>query len=273
MEVKTENMDFGYGDTPVLHGIDLKIDEPGLVCIIGPNGVGKSTLVKCICKIIHPTEGAVYVDGHNLDDIPLKELAKVMGFVPVVSGDTFSMTVLDTVLMGRHPHQRMGTTSDLDLSIVDRTLNMMGISHLAMRNFNELSAGQHQKVAIARGLAQTPRMLILDEPTSNLDVRHQIQVTGLLRDLAHRHGMTILMISHDLNIAARFADKMIMMATPGIVYRTGTPGEVLTEESIRYVYGVECRIIEDCGRPHAILGEAVSDEEMRRLHAGDRSQT
>ena len=252
MEVKTENMDFGYGDTPVLHGIDLKIDEPGLVCIIGPNGVGKSTLVKCICKIIHPTQGAVYVDGHDLDEIPLKELAKVMGFVPVVSGDTFSMTVLDTVLMGRHPHQRMGTTSDLDLSIVDRTLNMMGISHLAMRNFNELSAGQHQKVAIARGLAQTPRMLILDEPTSNLDVRHQIQVTGLLRDLAHRHGMTILMISHDLNIAARYSDNIIMLHG-GTVFSVGRPEDVINTDNLRTVYGVESEMTVVDGRPYVIL--------------------
>ena len=260
MEVKTENMDFGYGDTPVLHGIDLKIDEPGLVCIIGPNGVGKSTLVKCICKIIHPTQGTVYVDGHDLDDIPLKELAKVMGFVPVVSGDTFSMNVLDTVLMGRHPHQRMGTTSDLDLSIVDRTLNMMGISHLAMRNFNELSAGQHQKVMLARGLVQEPKVLLLDEPTSNLDVRHQLDVTKMLTKLSVEKGILIIMISHDINIAAKFSDEVIMMHQ-GHIYDVGTPDHVINEENLKVVYGVESKIVDDDGRPHVILKDAIPMDE------------
>lgn len=270
MEISVEGMSFDYGDVPVLHGIDLAIDEPGLVCIIGPNGVGKSTLIKCLNKILKPTEGRITVDGHDIGDIPLRELSKVMGYVPVTSSDAFSMTVLDTVLMGRYPHQRFGSTSDLDMRIAKRTLNMMGIKHLAMRNFDELSAGQHQKVAIARGLAQTPRVLILDEPTSNLDVRHQIQVTELLRDLALENGMTVLMISHDLNIASQFADRIIMMSLPGRIYKTGTPWEVLTEESIRYVYGVDCTVVENDGRPHVILKGALPDEEVRRMHGDDQ---
>lgn len=269
MEIRVEDMDFGYGDLPVLHGINLVLDEPGLVCIIGPNGVGKSTLVKCINRIHRPTSGRVEIDGVDIARLSMKDLAKVMGFVPVTSSDSFSMTVLDTVLMGRHPHQRMGTTSDLDMKVARRALNMMGIKHLALRNFDELSAGQHQKVAIARGLAQTPRVLILDEPTSNLDVRHQIQVTELLRDLAKENGMTVIMISHDLNISAKYADRIVMMALPGIIYKVGTPGEVITEESIRYVYGVECRIVDDGGRPHVILGSAIPDEEIVEMHRSD----
>ena len=236
------------------------------MCIVGPNGVGKSTFVKCLNKINHPSAGAVTIDGHDINNISLKELAKVMGYVPVTSSDEFSMTVMDTVLMGRQPHQKFGGASDLDLKIVDRTLNMMGIKHLALRNFDELSAGQHQKVAIARGLAQTPRVLILDEPTSNLDVRHQVQVTELLHELAIKNDMTVIMISHDLNISSKYADKIIMMALPGTIFRVGTPSEVFTEDAIRYVYGVDCKIIDDEGRPHIILGKPLSVEEMEFMH-------
>lgn len=266
MEIRIENMSFGYGDLPVLNGVNLTLNEPGLVCIIGPNGVGKSTLIKCLNRILRPTSGRVTLDGHDIREIPLRDLSKVMGYVPVTSSDAFTMTVLDTVLMGRHPHQRFGSVSDLDMKIAKRTLNMMGIKHLALRNFDELSAGQHQKVAIARGLAQTPRILILDEPTSNLDVRHQIQVTELLHRLALENGMTVLMISHDLNIASRYADRIIMMSIPGTIYRVGTPEEVLTEDAIRYVYGVDCRVVDNDGRPHVILKGALTDEEIRRMH-------
>lgn len=259
MEIRIEDMSFGYGDLPVLSNVNLTLSEPGLVCIIGPNGVGKSTLIKCLNKILKPTSGRVTLDGHDIQEIPLKDLSRIMGYVPVTSSDAFAMTVLDTVLMGRHPHQKLGSTSDLDMKVAKRTMNMMGIKHLALRNFDELSAGQHQRVAIARGLAQTPRILILDEPTSNLDVRHQIQVTDLLHRLALENGMMVLMISHDLNIASKYADRIIMMSIPGTIFRVGTPGEVLTEDAIRYVYGVDCRVVDDDGRPHVILKGALPD--------------
>lgn len=266
MEVRIEDMSFGYGDMRVLHHIDLVIGRPGLVCIVGPNGVGKSTLVRCINKLETPDSGRITVDGIDLREIPSKELAKVMGYVPVASSDIFSMTVFDTVLMGRHPFQSFGRTTDLDRKIAKRSMKMMGVKHLALRGFDELSAGQHQKVAIARGLAQTPRMLILDEPTSNLDVRHQMQVTERLRDLAVSTGMTVLMISHDLNTSAKYADEMIVMALPGIIYSVGTPREVLTEATIRYVYGVDCEVVDDDGRPHVVLKRALPDEAIRDMH-------
>ena len=266
MEIRVEDMSFGYGDLPVLQNVSLTIDGPGLVCIVGPNGVGKSTLIKCMNRLLNPTSGRITVDGVDIQSIPYKNLSRIMGYVPVSSGDAFSMTVLDTVMMGRYPYQKLGRTSDLDRRIVKRTLNMMGIRHLSMRNFDELSAGQHQRVSIARGLAQTPRALILDEPTSNLDIRHQMQVTELLHELAVSNGITVVMVSHDLNVSAKYADTIVMMALPGVVHKVGTPTEVLTEDDIRYVYGVDCRVIEDCGRPHVILRSAIPNEVIRSMH-------
>lgn len=266
MKARYDCVDFSYkSGAQILRGIDLQIEEPGLLCIIGPNGVGKSTMVKCMNKLLTPTRGSVLLDDRNVKDYSLKELSKTIGFVPASSSDNFSMTVIDTVMMGRHPHQKVGSEKN-DMHIVFQVLSDLKITHLALRNYNELSAGQHQKVSIARGLAQEPDILILDEPTANLDVRHQVQVIELLLRLSHERGMTVVMVSHDLNVAAKYADRIVVMSTPGVIYKIGTPSEVITEETIRYVYGMESRIIEVEGRPHVILGDPLTDEAIQELH-------
>lgn len=267
--LRFENVYFNYSDEAhVLHGINLSLTEPGLVCIIGPNGIGKSTLVKCINKLLKPTEGQVLVDEKPISDYKLKEIARLIGFVPAGSSDSFAVSVVDTVMMGRHPYQKIGSTKE-DMHVVYEVLKDLNITHLALRSFNELSAGQHQKVMLARGLAQEPEILILDEPTSNLDVRHQVQVAELLKDLAVRKKMIILMISHDINIAAKYSDKLIVMSTPGIIYKIGTPQDVISEDMMRYVYGMHCTVVDDEGHPHVILGKTLSDEELYRLHIDD----
>ena len=264
-DLRISNLDFQYSeDLKILHGINLTLDSPGLICIIGPNGVGKSTLVKCINRLLKPTSGEVTIDGAPVSEYPPKELAKKVAYVPATSSDDFSMSVMDTVMMGRHPYHRFGSTKE-DLHIVYEVLKELNITHLALRNYDELSAGQHQKVALARGLAQSTDILILDEPTANLDVRHQVQVTELMRDIAHNKGITVLMISHDLNVSCKFADRLIVMAYPGIIYRIGTPKEVISEDLIRYVYGMNSKIVDDCGRPHVILQNPLSEEEVKEL--------
>ena len=271
-DLSIKDLDFQYSDDlQILHGINLTLDSPGLICIIGPNGVGKSTLVKCINRLLKPASGEVSIDGIPVSEYPPKELAKKVAYVPATSSDDFSMSVMDTVMMGRHPYHTFGSTKQ-DLHIVYEVLKELNITHLALRNYDELSAGQHQKVALARGLAQSTDILILDEPTANLDVRHQVQVTELMRDIAHSKGITVIMISHDLNVSCKFADRLIVMAYPGVIYRIGTPEEVISEDLIRYVYGMNSKIVDDSGRPHVILQNPLSEEEIKELRDAQLEQ-
>lgn len=258
MKIEVKNLDFGYSSEKLtLHDINLTIDRPGLYCIIGPNGVGKSTLVRCMNKIYHIPDGTVFVNGVDLNEISIKENAKNMSYVPVGGDDVFSLPVVDTILVGRHTQQHWRTTTE-DMEITYKAMRLLGIEDLAMHSYNQLSAGQHQKVAIARGLVQETEMLILDEPTANLDVRYQVYVTELLKELARRNDMIILMISHDLNITARYADEVIVMAYPGVIHSIGKPEDVITEKTIKEVYGVDCDMIVDkMGKPHIILGSAL----------------
>ncbi len=261
MYLKINNVQFEYTSVPVLKDICLDVDGAQFVSILGPNGVGKSTLIHCINKILTPTAGVVTLDGNDVKETPLKELAKQVGYVPYTSSDTFPLTVVDTVLMGRHPHSKWKSLSE-DLDIVYDTLKLMGIEDLAMRPFNELSAGQRQKVMLSRGLVQEPQILLLDEPTSNLDVRHQLEVTKILLDLSRSKNITVIMISHDLNIAAKYADNLILMHE-GSIFSVGKPYDVLTEENLKVVYGVDSTIIADDDRPHVILRDSIADYEEK----------
>lgn len=253
MDISIEDIDFGYSSEPVLNDVCLRMDGPQFVSIIGPNGVGKSTLIHCINKIISPTKGAVLINGRDVSQVSLKEMAKDIGYVPYSSSDSFPLSVADTIMMGRYPHSKWGSRED-DLKAVYDVMELLGIEHLALRSFDELSAGQHQKVMLARGLVQDPHILLLDEPTSNLDIRHQVEVTKVLRDLSRQKSMIVIMICHDLNIAAKYSDNVILMYK-GSIYAVGAPSEVITEESIRTVYGVETQILDVDGRPHMIISD------------------
>ncbi len=259
MIISIEGVEFGYSSTPVLKDVTAVLEGPKFISILGPNGVGKSTLIHCINKILAPNDGTVMIDDRDVKDITIKEMAKMVGYVPYSANDTFPLTVVDTVLMGRHPHSHRGSL-DSDLDIVYETLNMLGILDLAMRSFNELSAGQHQKVMLARGLAQEPKVLLLDEPTSNLDVRHQLEVAKMLKRLSREKGILVIMICHDINIAAKYSDEILLMYD-GSIFDVGTPNEVITCENLRTVYGVDSRVIDDDGMPHVILKDSIPETE------------
>lgn len=258
MNIEIDDLSFSYPEVNVFHDVTIEMNQPELYGILGPNGVGKSTLIHCMNRILEPSGGTVLIDGEDVGGYRLKDLAKKLGYVPCVSSDAFPMTVVDTVLIGRHPHSDWRVTKQ-DYDIVYDTIHAMGLDDLAMRPFNELSAGQKQKVMLARGLVQQPSAILLDEPTANLDIRHQYGVTKMLKRITRERNMLVVMVCHDLNIASRYCDRIILMSE-GTVYCVGTPQEVITESNIRHVYGVECRVIDNGGCPHVIVCDDGLDD-------------
>jgi|GEM_PF-129222 len=271
VRITAENLGAAYGGNVIWRDINLDMGEPWLISILGPNGAGKSTFMYMVNKILEPAEGRVLINGEDVMDLTFKDIAKLIAYVPQASGETFAMTVMDTVLMGRYPHSGYALTEE-DLEIAADCLEKMHMAEFAMRNFNELSAGQHQRVMIARGLAQEPELLMLDEPTSNLDIYHQIRTMRLLRDIAHQKGIMVLVICHDLNIAAKFSDRIIMFQK-GSIYADGTAAEVLTAKTIKDVYNVDADVIEVKGRPYVIYhNEGDVDERSETPGTSPASQ-
>jgi len=251
MKLELQDVSFKYGTTPILDNISLTLDKSELICIMGPNGVGKSTLMYCMNRLLKPTEGVVYIEDKSIEEIKRIELAKTIGFVPHKSSETFSASVLDTVLMGRVPYLKIGGISNEDVEIAETSLKRVNMEQFAMHPFDELSAGQHQRVMIARGLAQEPKILLLDEPTANLDLKYQMDVMQTLRDLVRERNITIITTCHDLNILSRYSDRVILMHDRKI-YCNGHPTEVITSENIKTLYDVDSRIIEVEERPFVI---------------------
>ncbi len=251
ISVDFQNVSFGYDEKIILKDISINFDEPGLVCILGPNGVGKTTLVKCSNKLLKPNSGDVLIGGRSVSEYSLQDLAKKMAFVSATSSATFSMTVTETILLGRHPHAGW-TTSEKDLEMVDAAIKLLGLEEFANRDFRRLSAGQAQRVKIARGLVQEPEIMILDEPTSNLDVKYQMDVMKFLKAYARDKQVLVLMVCHDLNITAAYADRVVLMYGGGI-FADGTPSEVLTKENLENVYNIKVQVMDAGGHPHIIL--------------------
>ena len=258
MVIEINELSFNYSqDVQVLHEISLNLESPGLVCIVGPNGAGKSTLIKCINGLLRPGDGSVRIDGKDTQRFKKKELAMKIGYVPPETKDLFSLPVIDAIMLGRHNLQGWRNT-DRDIEKVYQIMRLLNIEDLAMRSFNRLSSGQHQRVALARGLAQETEALLLDEPTANLDVKHQIYVTEMLRAISKEKRMLVVMISHDLNTAAKYSDKIVVMSAAGRIHSFGPPGSVITQKTVREVYGIDCEVSERGGVPHVVPGSVIS---------------
>ncbi|MEF2070629.1 ABC transporter ATP-binding protein [Consotaella aegiceratis] len=241
----------GYGDALILDGIDLAIPTGKITAIVGANACGKSTLLRTMSRLITPRSGQVLLDGKSIHRLPSRQLAQTLGLLPQSPTAPEGITVVDLVSRGRHPHQGLFSFwSRADDEAVAAALAATRTDRLADKPVDELSGGQRQRVWIAMALAQQTEILLLDEPTTFLDVSHQIDVLDLLTDLNHERGTTIVMVLHDLNLAARYADYLVAMAN-GRLHVFGKPEDVLTEQTVREVFSLESRIITDpiSGRP------------------------
>ena len=269
MRLEISDLDVSYDTTPILKSISISAEAGEVVGVIGPNGCGKSTLIKTIAGINVPSAGSIQLDNLDLFTLPKIDMAKRVGYVPQDFRQMASITVLDAVAIGRRPHVSWAL-SKKDFAIMNEAMKSMAILPLAGKRLDQLSGGERQKVFIARALAQQPTLYLFDEPTSALDIRHQIAVFRLIRDLAHTGGATVLVVVHDLNFAQYYADRIVLMQK-GAIVKQGTPSEVMTREAIRSVYGVDmCSIATGTGTyllPEWEGGEAV--ETMTGRYADD----
>ncbi|MDK1374136.1 MULTISPECIES: ABC transporter ATP-binding protein [unclassified Sinorhizobium] len=241
----------GYNNTEILHGLDLIVPPGKITVIVGANACGKSTFLRTLSRLIVPSDGQVLLDGKSIHRTPSRDLARTLGLLPQSPIAPEGITVADLVSRGRHPHQSLFSRwTRQDDEAVDSALAATKTFDLADRPIDELSGGQRQRVWIAMALAQQTDILLLDEPTTFLDISHQIEVLDLLTDLNSMRGTTVVMVLHDLNLAARYADHLVAIAE-GRVHISGTSAEVLTEDTVRHVFGLDSRIISDptSGRP------------------------
>jgi len=251
MNITVQNVTFSYRNTPSLLGVSLELKDSEVLGLIGPNGSGKTTLLKCLNKILEPKQGTIMLDEQAVKKMSRLEVAKHIGYVPQNSIDNpDGLPVYEIVLMGRRPHISW-QSSEKDSEKVWTALKALNIEHIALRNFFELSGGEQQRVLIARSLAQEAKVLLLDEPTSNLDIRHQLEVMDLTRKLVSNQKLSAVIAIHDLNLASRFCDRIVMMRD-GKIFATGNASSVLTTENIRLVYGVEVEINYSKNSPYII---------------------
>ncbi|MCD6260410.1 MAG: ABC transporter ATP-binding protein [Thaumarchaeota archaeon] len=242
MRLKVDRVQFYYEARKVLDEISFEAGEGEFIGLIGPNGSGKTTLLKIIDGILRPKVGSVYLDCKRISELDPKELARELAIVPQTADLSFDLKVFDVVMMGRYPYLRkLSLEREIDEEKVRFWMKLTNTLHLAERSIKEISGGERQRVLIARALAQEPRILLLDEPTSNLDVCYQIEIMNLLKELVEKLGLTIICAIHDLNLAARYSDKIILI-NGGRIKGIGRPIEVLTKENLRDVFKIEAKM-------------------------------
>ena len=267
-------LSLGYGGAPIVENLSVNLPAGKVTIIVGANACGKSTLLRGLARLLKPTSGVVHLDGEDIHKVPTREIARKLGILPQTPTAPEGITVADLVGRGRSPHQgwfRQWTAADDDA--VAAALNVTGTQRLAGRSIDELSGGQRQRVWIAMALAQETDVLLLDEPTTYLDLAHQVEVLDVVSELNARRGITVVIVLHDLNLAARYADNLIAMKA-GAVVAQGAPSEVLTAGLVRDVFGLDSVVVADpvvgtpmvvpIGRRAALLADAA----VRKLSEG-----
>lgn len=253
--LKIDNIYGGYGDKSVINNVSLEIKQGDFLGIIGPNGGGKSTLLRLMSRALTPQKGKIILQGRDLSEISQKDIAKKIAFIPQLMLINFPFTVWEIVLMGRTPHlARMQAEGKKDFLVAERALKLTDTWHLKDRKIDELSAGERQRVSIARALSQEPLLLFLDEPTSHLDIGHQVQILDLLTELNCKNNLSIVVVLHDLNLAGEYCKNVILLDN-GEIFERGTPEEVLTYQNIESLYKTIVVVRDNpiTSKPHVIL--------------------
>ena len=243
--LRAEGLTLGYDGTDIVHDLDVAIPDGEITVIVGANACGKSTLLRGLARLLKPRGGSVLLDGQAIQRLPTREVATRLGLLPQQPVAPGGITVAELVARGRHPHQRwFRQWSTDDEAAVARALAATGVEDLASRAVDELSGGQRQRVWIALALAQGTPLLLLDEPTTYLDIAHQVEVLDLLARLNEDEGRTIVLVLHDLNLACRYADRLVAMRA-GRIAAEGPPAEVVTPELVAEVFDLACQVIPD----------------------------
>jgi iron complex transport system ATP-binding protein len=245
VSLSTEKLNIGYGEKTIVEDLDLHIEEGKITTIIGANGCGKSTTLKALARIHAAKSGNIYLDGKLIHKIPTKEIAKKMAILPQGPEAPNGLTVFELISYGRSPHQKgFGRLSDKDRKVIHWSLEVTGLASLAQKSVDALSGGQRQRAWIAMAIAQQTDLLLLDEPTTYLDMAHQLEVLQLLEKLNKEEKRTIVMVIHDLNHAARFSHQMVALQE-GKIVKEGTPFEVMTHDVLREVFQIDAEVVQD----------------------------
>ncbi|MGB3340915.1 MAG: heme ABC transporter ATP-binding protein [bacterium] len=252
--IEIRNACFSYNTKEVLQDISFSLEQGEFLGIIGPNGAGKSTILRLICGILKPAKGSIMIFGETIERIERKQLAKKIAFVPQETHFALNFSVEDIVMMGRYPYLRVFQRENkIDYEARDHALEYANVQPFGKRMINSLSSGERQRVVLARALAQEPTILILDEPTSHLDLHHQYAIMELLKKF-NKEGMSIIVVNHDLNLASLYCERLILMHQ-GKVFKQGNPGELINERTLKEVYQIDVKVIKHPYKdvPHILL--------------------
>jgi iron complex transport system ATP-binding protein len=269
IKLEVQRLGLAYGHNVVVRDMTFQVMPGELVGLIGPNGSGKSTIIKALSRVIPPYSGEIFLDGKNLNRIPREDLARLLGVVPQMPLLPSAFTAFEIVLMGRNPHLRLlQYESARDLAITWEAMKKTATHSLAERRIGELSGGEIQRIVIARVLAQEPKSILLDEPTANLDISHQVAILDLVKRLCLENNLAVMAALHDLNLASQYCDRLILINN-GRIHAQGTPREVINSQNIKEVYGAE-----GCVYTHPVNGlPSVLLSSNSKKHAENKGGT